>query len=492
MHNAIVMVIAVVIIERGCNSVPSSEFLIDKDKGETGRYFVSSGRNYLCHYGRASHMHFPNAFSEQCYTQNKDLLTEHENSSKTYPYFNSSVGTPPGCGPLPVVNDGKWECPNGVSPLSVPVYESCRILCKGDSVQKRTIVKVRCTETLEWDHTLLSAICAVIKNSSGTSIHVQDPGTLKVAIITVLVSVIIVLIVLSIFRKLRRIKCRHLQKLLGNSVSPDNTVSLNPVCNVDVENVQQRTIGNEDTSKCQLSTSNSDAEKEQNTLNDNDIDLCVSRETFQTSDLADTDIFHQTNSNNITVPHTTVLTADSTVKCDCILNNMNQNTEKIELSNEFDVLEISMLTTDSLKNVKENVAIVEGHSWKQGGATRAESCPTIAAMLEGAVDDSIRFVDDLSTLLDPDNPGNWQGLVQAYFSLSFNKIKEIRHKTKDHFKEAVLPLLSSHGFSIFDLTYYFYKLPSRRIDVIECIQRYHPYCRDCGEIYSCVKSSDVE
>lgn len=73
-----------------------------------------------------------------------------------------------GCGPLPVVNDGKWECPNGVSPLSVPVYESCRILCKGDSVQKRTIVKVRCTETLKWDHTLLSAICAVIKNSSGT------------------------------------------------------------------------------------------------------------------------------------------------------------------------------------------------------------------------------------------------------------------------------------------------------------------------------------
>lgn len=56
-----------------------------------------------------------------------------------------------------------------------------------------------------------------------------------------------------------------------------------------------------------------------------------------------------------------------------------------------------------------------------------ESCPTIAAMLEGAVNDSIRFVDDLSTLLDPDNPRNWQGLAQSYFNMSFNKIKEIRY-----------------------------------------------------------------
>lgn len=41
-------------------------------------------------------MHFQNRFSEQCYKQNKNLLTEHENSSKTYPYFNPSVGAPPG------------------------------------------------------------------------------------------------------------------------------------------------------------------------------------------------------------------------------------------------------------------------------------------------------------------------------------------------------------------------------------------------------------
>lgn len=143
MHSAIVMMIAMVIMERKCNSVPSSEFFIDKEKGETGRYLVSSGPN-LCHYGRASHLHFLNTFSEQCYTQNKDLLTEHENSSRTYPYFYPSVGTPPGCGPLPIVNDGKWECPDGVSPLSVPVNESCRILSKGDYVQI-----VRCTDKLE-------------------------------------------------------------------------------------------------------------------------------------------------------------------------------------------------------------------------------------------------------------------------------------------------------------------------------------------------------
>lgn len=73
-----------------------------------------------------------------------------------------------GCGPLPVVNGSKWECPYGVSPLSVPVYESCRVLCKGESLQRRTLVKVRCTEKLEWDHPMLSAVCAVIKNSSGT------------------------------------------------------------------------------------------------------------------------------------------------------------------------------------------------------------------------------------------------------------------------------------------------------------------------------------
>lgn len=162
-------------------------------------------------------------------------------------------------------------------------------------------------------------------------------------------------------------------------------MSLNSVCTADVGNVQQRNVVNEDTAKNQLCTQNSDVDnqnsdvdnqnsdvdKEQNTLSDNDIDLCVSREAFQTSDLADTDIFLQTISNNITVPHATVRNADSPIKCDCILNNMNQNTENIELSNEFNGLDISILTTDSLKNVEESVAIVEDHSWKQSGATRA-------------------------------------------------------------------------------------------------------------------------
>lgn len=156
-------------------------------------------------------------------------------------------------------------------------------------------------------------------------------------------------------------------------------MSLNSVCTADVGNVQQRNVVNyEDTAKNQLCTQNSDVDnqnsdvdKEHNTLSDNDIDLCVSREAFQTSDLADTDIFLQTISNNITVPHATVRNADSPIKCDCILNNMNQNAENIELSNEFNGLDISILTTDSLKNVEKNVAIVEDHSWKQSGATRA-------------------------------------------------------------------------------------------------------------------------
>lgn len=206
----------------------------------------------------------------------------------------------------------------------------------------------------------------------GDSLHGQDPDTLKVPIITGLVSIIIVLIVLCIFRKLKRIKCNHLQKLLCNSVFPDNTISLNSVCTAVEENVQQRTVVNEDTTKNQLSTSNSDVEKEENTISDNDIDLCVSRETFQTSDLTDTDIFQQTISNNITVPHTSGRKADSPIKCDCILNNiMSQNTEKTELSYECDGLDISKLTTDSLEIVKEKVVIVEGPSWKQSEATRA-------------------------------------------------------------------------------------------------------------------------
>lgn len=72
-----------------------------------------------------------------------------------------------GCGPLPFVKDGEWECPGDVSSLSVPVYESCHIVCKGDSAQTRALVKVRCTEKLEWDRVLTSNACSVEK-SSGT------------------------------------------------------------------------------------------------------------------------------------------------------------------------------------------------------------------------------------------------------------------------------------------------------------------------------------
>lgn len=75
-----------------------------------------------------------------------------------------------GCVPLPVVKDGEWECPDGVSSLSVPVYESCHIVCKGNSAQTRALVKVRCTEKLEWDRVLTSNACSVEK-SSGTLIE---------------------------------------------------------------------------------------------------------------------------------------------------------------------------------------------------------------------------------------------------------------------------------------------------------------------------------
>lgn len=188
--------------------------------------FVSSG-NYLCHYGGAkTFIDEVGAFSDPCFNQNKNRLSRREEENRTYPYFGSSVGAPPGalrillfayvflytlyisyfviptvffklacnrhtkssttcmisaklycqvvlnfwfigCGPLPVVKDGEWECPGDVSSLSVPVYESCHIVCKGDSAQTRALVKVRCTEKLEWDRVLTSNACSVEK-SSGT------------------------------------------------------------------------------------------------------------------------------------------------------------------------------------------------------------------------------------------------------------------------------------------------------------------------------------
>lgn len=58
--------------------------------------FVSSG-NYLCHYGGADTFNNKRwAFSAQCFNQNKNRLSRREEESRTYPYFNSSVGAPPG------------------------------------------------------------------------------------------------------------------------------------------------------------------------------------------------------------------------------------------------------------------------------------------------------------------------------------------------------------------------------------------------------------
>lgn len=73
-------------------------------------------------------------------------------------------------------------------------------------------------------------------------------------------------------------------------------------------------------------------------------------------------------------------------------------------------------------------------------------CLTVAAALDGALEDSVGFVDDLSTLLDPDNPRNWQSLAQSYLNLSYNKIREIRY---GHAR-TVLPQLSktTHTHSV--------------------------------------------
>lgn len=58
--------------------------------------FISSG-NYLCHYGgENTFINEDGAFSAQCFNQNKNRLSRLENVNRTFPYFDSSVGAPPG------------------------------------------------------------------------------------------------------------------------------------------------------------------------------------------------------------------------------------------------------------------------------------------------------------------------------------------------------------------------------------------------------------
>ncbi|XP_062609154.1 uncharacterized protein LOC134270917 [Saccostrea cucullata] len=148
------------------------------------------------------------------------------------------------------------------------------------------------------------------------------------------------------------------------------------------------------------------------------------------------------------------------------------------------------LRCEQLEITEENVAFFKCPP-ERASSIKPDPCPTVAAVLDGALENSVQFVDDLSTLLDPDKQyksiSTWQGLAQELFRLPYSKIDEIRYKTKDHFKEGVLPLLSSHGYTIYDVTSYFYPEPSRRVDVIECIRRYHPNCQKCGEIYKNLK-----
>ncbi|XP_062579211.1 uncharacterized protein LOC134241144 [Saccostrea cucullata] len=140
------------------------DIYVNKDAGETGRYYVTleSGDKYLCRYGNASASFLDSpAFSEECYYKNKDVLTYIEKNTGLFPYYHSVNLRPPGCGSLPNVTGagGKWACPRGVSPSSVPVYESCHLKCiSGASI------KVRCTEKLEFD-SLASHKCPIESTS---------------------------------------------------------------------------------------------------------------------------------------------------------------------------------------------------------------------------------------------------------------------------------------------------------------------------------------
>ncbi|XP_061164300.1 uncharacterized protein LOC133173325 [Saccostrea echinata] len=532
------VMVVMVITAQGMGTLPTPHFYVDRENGETGRYYVtlpSTGNKYLCYYDKASSLHIKNAFSEPCYEQNKEILTDTENTTKTYPYFFSKVGEPPGCGSLPNVTGAKdeWACPRGVSPLSVPVYESCHLQCfDGASI------KVRCTEKLKFDG-LTSHMCRIetrtdktIKTSSiffSTASTVPSsaenlPGeTLPNSLIAIIVSsgIGFFVIIFLMFFFLRRCLSTN-YKLFRKRLFQTAAIDIDHVSNfADTNSADGSTNQGADclinkNTRPVLYGSDEVGQVEIDKLTPEDLDL----DNSDTANDRSCIVFYQ-RTNSSSNQHDSVeeeseeyLTAN---KETCASDSFNYHQDGREesktlspispfaISNKhFYPLDVSSLRGEDPDDVREDVAFIEWHPQKAdyaepaflpieySGKSSPVSCTTISAMLEGAMDNSVHFVDDLSTLLDPDvqykNPRNWQGLAQAFLGLSYNKIMEIRHKTKDHFKEGILPLLSSHGYTVYDVTNYFSLLPSRRVDVIECIQRYHPNCQKCGEIYNSLKS----
>ncbi|XP_062580364.1 uncharacterized protein LOC134242294 isoform X2 [Saccostrea cucullata] len=204
-------------------TVPPEDIFVDKDAGETGRYYVTleSGDKYLCRYGNASASLLDSpAFSEECYYQNKDELTDIEKNTRLYPYYHSVNLRSPGCGPLPNVSagTGEWACPKGVSVSSVPVYVSCLFQCFNGAT-----VKIRCTEKLKWNNTLQSGVC------SSLALRVENIDSpsknLHLEIIVPIACLLLIFFTLLIVQRRLYKKCPNLMKRICDS--PDTDDALN-------------------------------------------------------------------------------------------------------------------------------------------------------------------------------------------------------------------------------------------------------------------------
>ncbi|XP_061164142.1 uncharacterized protein LOC133173202 [Saccostrea echinata] len=476
-------------------TLPQQDIYVDRDGGETGRYYVTleSGNKYSCHYGDAN----PNlidspAFSEECYNQNKHVLTDIENNTGQFPYYRSANLTrSPGCGPLPNVTSGtgEWVCPKGVSLSSVPVYVSCLFQCLNGT----TNIKVRCTEKLKWDNNL-SGVCS---SDALSDKNFDPPSTnLPLAIIMPIMACLLLIFFLVLFITKRRlnIKCANLKKKLCNSSDTDN--NFNDTESPSVLGCEKKPRSQKCPVKNQIANRTHDVQQQKDASGRKDLDSNTSQESHRMSDSSNNDLL-QTMNSETSSRFSDFCNYNGGTNTSYPQNEWREDSEDLpppssfSTSNDISIpLEIDSLKCEYLGITKENVAYLKCPSQK-ASVIKPDPCPTVAAMLDGALENSVQFVDDLSTLLDPDkqykNICTWQGLAQKLFDLPYNKILEIRHKTKDHFKEGVLPLLSSHGCTIYDVTSYFNLESSRRVDVIECIRRYHPNCQKCGEIYNNLK-----
>ncbi|XP_062604495.1 uncharacterized protein LOC134266297, partial [Saccostrea cucullata] len=116
-----------------------------------------------------------------------------------------------------------------------------------------------------------------------------------------------------------------------------------------------------------------------------------------------------------------------------IQNDLQDDSQYFPSLSSFSTSNVNSIPpkTDSLRSeqLEENVAFFK-YPPERANSIKPDPCPTVAAVLDGALENSVQFVDDLSTLLDLDKQyksiSTWQGLAQELFRLPYSKIDEKR------------------------------------------------------------------